>query len=88
MPVDYDYDSEAEWVDEPGEDLDLDDEEEEDLDEGDEVAGLIDDSDAVEHTRFAASTLEPQSTGLCWENRERLGPVATTYKHRLEFIVG
>ncbi|PNH46033.1 hypothetical protein VD0004_g1958 [Verticillium dahliae] len=88
MPVDYDYDSEAEWVDEPGEDLDLDDEEEEDLDEGDEVAGLIDDSDAVEHTRFAASTLEPQSTGLCWENRKRLGPVATTYKHRLEFIVG
>ncbi|KAM0269629.1 hypothetical protein ACHAQH_009708 [Verticillium albo-atrum] len=88
MPVDYDYDSEAEWVDEPGEDLDLDDEEEEDLDEGDEVAGLIDDSDAVEHTRFAAGALEPQSTGLCWENRTRLGAVATTYKHRLEFIVG
>ncbi|KAM0328728.1 hypothetical protein ACHAQA_005141 [Verticillium albo-atrum] len=88
MPVDYDYDSEAEWVDEPGEDIDDDDEEEDDIDDCDEVAGLIDDSDAVEHTRFAASALEPQSTGLCWENRKRLGPVATTYKHRLEFIVG
>lgn len=88
MPVDYDYDSEAEWVDEEGEDLDMADDEEEDLDDGEGVGDLIDDSEAVDLARFAANGLEPESTGLCWEDSQFVGPEAKLRDYQIEFIFG
>ncbi|ROT38956.1 hypothetical protein SODALDRAFT_294115 [Sodiomyces alkalinus F11] len=88
MPVNYDYDSEAEWVDEEGEDLDLDDDDDEDIDDGEGVGDLIDDSEAVDLTRFAANGLEPESTGLCWEDSRFVGPEAKMRGYRMEFIFG
>ncbi|KAL2760381.1 hypothetical protein ACRALDRAFT_2024378 [Sodiomyces alcalophilus JCM 7366] len=87
MPVDYDYDSEAEWVDEEGEDVDLDDDDEEDIDDGEGVGDLIDDSEAVDLTRFAYG-LEPESTGLCWEDSQFVGPEAKMHDYQVEFIFG
>ncbi|OLN97728.1 Chromatin assembly factor 1 subunit rlf2 [Colletotrichum chlorophyti] len=88
MPVDYDHDSEAEWESE-GEDVDIDDEDEEDLDGDDDMDEFLDDSDDAGPARFvSANGLEPESTGLCWENRKRMGPNRTMYEHRMEFILG
>ncbi|KAH6691387.1 chromatin assembly factor 1 subunit A-domain-containing protein [Plectosphaerella plurivora] len=86
LPLNYDYDSEAEWQEEEGEDLDGDDEDEEDLDDGDEVNELIDDSEAVDVMRFGATGLEPVSTGICWEDHKRKVPCVTAQQHRMEFI--
>lgn len=86
LPLNYDYDSEAEWQEEEGEDLDGDDEDEEDLEDGDEVGELIDDSEAVDLMRFGATSLEPLSTGICWEDNKRKTQCPTAHNHRLEFI--
>jgi chromatin assembly factor 1 subunit A len=87
LPLNYEYDSEAEWQEEEGEDLDGDDEDEEDLDDGDDAAELIDDSEAVDMHRFGATGLEPISTGICWENQKRKGGCVTAQHHRMEFIL-
>jgi chromatin assembly factor 1 subunit A len=89
LPLDYGYDSEAEWQDEEGEDVDdLDDEEEEgDLDE--DMTDFLDDSEQVELVRAAFSGgMEVESTGPCWEDRTRKTAEPTLYKYRLEFILG
>ncbi|KAK4239676.1 chromatin assembly factor 1 subunit A-domain-containing protein [Achaetomium macrosporum] len=88
LPLNYDYDSEAEWQEEEGEDVDdLDDEEEEgDMDE--DMADFLDDSEQVELTRVAFSGgMEVESTGPCWEDRTRKTAEPTLYKYRLEFIL-
>ncbi|KAI0011082.1 chromatin assembly factor 1 subunit A-domain-containing protein [Xylariaceae sp. FL0662B] len=89
LPLTYDYDSEAEWVEDDGEDLDeLEDEEEEH--EGDEeMDDFLDDSDDVpapSRPTFLGEN-EPTSTGICFEDRKRLGPSATMYKYKLEFLL-
>ncbi|KAK2035731.1 hypothetical protein LZ31DRAFT_561637 [Colletotrichum somersetense] len=88
LPLNYEHDSEAEWESE-GEDVDMDDEDDEDLDDGDgDMDGFLDDSDDNGPARFvSANGLEPESTGLCWEDRKRMGPNRTVYEHRMEFIL-
>ncbi|PNY25997.1 Chromatin assembly factor 1 subunit rlf2 [Tolypocladium capitatum] len=86
LPLDYDYDSEAEWQDEEGEDVDVDDDDEE-LDDEDDMEGFLDDSeDAGLARRVFANTLEPDSTGICFENHLGLGPNRTVHVHRMEFM--
>lgn len=86
LPLDYDYDSEAEWQEEEeGEDLDVDDDEEE-MDDEDDMDEFLDDSeDAGLSRRIFANTIEPDSTGICFENG---GTVANQviYDHRMEFM--
>ncbi|KAF2998414.1 hypothetical protein E8E14_005293 [Neopestalotiopsis sp. 37M] len=92
--LNYEYDSEAEWEEEEGEDLG-DDELEDDGEEGDEEMGdFLDDAEDVSATRPAFLTdSEPISTGVCYEDRKRLahnvdGEVCSTvYKYRMEFIL-
>ncbi|KAJ8130412.1 hypothetical protein O1611_g3219 [Lasiodiplodia mahajangana] len=89
LPLAYDYDSEAEWVEDDGEDLDDAEEEEEDLDGDEEMDDFVDDSEAVPtiiRPGFEADSM-PVSTGLCYENQKRLGPSTTVYKYRLEFLL-
>ncbi|KAF9874995.1 hypothetical protein CkaCkLH20_07689 [Colletotrichum karsti] len=89
MPaVNYDHDSEAEWESE-GEDVDIDDDDEEDLEgDGEDMDEFLDDSEDTGPARFvSANGLEPESSGLCWEDRKRMGPNRSTYKHRMEFIL-
>ncbi|KAI3322988.1 hypothetical protein HD806DRAFT_497449 [Xylariaceae sp. AK1471] len=89
LPLAYDYDSEAEWVEDDGEDLDDAEDEEEDLDGDEEMDDFVDDSEAVPtiiRPGFEADSL-PVSTGICFENQKRLGPSTTVYKYRLEFLL-
>ncbi|KAF6829695.1 chromatin assembly factor 1 subunit a [Colletotrichum plurivorum] len=87
VPVNYEHDSEAEWESE-GEDVDVDDDDEEDLDDDDEMEDFVDDSEDTGPARFvSANGLEPESTGLCWEDGKRVGPVRTMYEHKMEFIL-
>ncbi|KAI8155140.1 Chromatin assembly factor 1 subunit rlf2 [Colletotrichum sp. SAR 10_70] len=88
VPVNYDHDSEAEWESE-GEDVDIDDDEDEDLDgDGEDMDEFLDDSEDSGPARFvSANGLEPVSTGVCWEDRKRMGPNRTMYEHRMEFIL-
>ncbi|KAJ6438346.1 incA protein domain-containing protein [Purpureocillium lavendulum] len=86
LPLDYDYDSEAEWQDEEGEDVDMDDDDE-DLDDEDDMDGFLDDSeDAGLARRVFANTMEPESTGICFEDHHRLGPNRSVYEHKMEFM--
>ncbi|KAI0866053.1 chromatin assembly factor 1 subunit A-domain-containing protein [Xylaria cubensis] len=89
LPLAYDYDSEAEWVEDDGEDLDDAEDEEEEIDGDEEMDDFVDDSEAMPtiiRPGFEADSL-PVSTGLCFENRKRLGPSSTVYKYRLEFLL-
>ncbi|KAG8407310.1 hypothetical protein J3458_020798 [Metarhizium acridum] len=86
LPLDYDYDSEAEWQEEEGEDIDMDDDEEE-LDDEDDMDGFLDDADdAGLSRRVFGNTMEPECTGVCYENYHRLSPNPTVYEHKMEFI--
>ncbi|TGJ80299.1 hypothetical protein E0Z10_g8470 [Xylaria hypoxylon] len=89
LPLAYEYDSEAEWVEDDGEDLDDAEDEEEDVDGDEEMDDFVDDSDAVPtiiRPGFESGSL-PVSTGLCFENGKRLGPSSTVYKYQLEFLL-
>ncbi|KAI1126044.1 chromatin assembly factor 1 subunit A-domain-containing protein [Nemania abortiva] len=89
LPLAYDYDSEAEWVEDDGEDLDDAEDDEEDVDGDEEMDDFVDDSEAIPtiiRPGFEADSM-PVSTGLCYENQKRLGPCATVYKYRLEFLL-
>lgn len=89
LPLQYDYDSEAEWQEEDGEDVDLVDDDEDDAENDEDMGDFLDDSEDVSLSRpLLVSGLEPESTGICWENRKRLGPSAHMYKFRMEFILG
>ncbi|KAJ9151600.1 Chromatin assembly factor 1 subunit rlf2 [Coniochaeta hoffmannii] len=88
LPLQYDYDSEAEWQEEDGEDVDLMDDEEDDADNDEDMGDFLDDSEDVSLSRpLLVSGLEPESTGICWENRKRLGPLPHMFKFRMEFIL-
>ncbi|KAF2455542.1 chromatin assembly factor 1 subunit A-domain-containing protein [Lineolata rhizophorae] len=75
--VDYDYDSEAEWVetgDEVGHDIDMEDEEEEEDDGDEEMKDFLDDDECFEDVRpthhLITGELVPSCTGLCWEGAD------------------
>ena len=88
LPLDYDYDSEAEWQEEEGEDVDMDDDEEEVEDE-DDMDGFLDDSeDLGPARRIFANAIEPDSTGICFEDSNRRGPDRTAYGCAMEFMHG
>jgi chromatin assembly factor 1 subunit A len=89
LPLNYEYDSEAEWQEEEGEDVDdlEDDEEEVELDE--DMEDFLDDSEDVRPARLAFNgVMEPESTGPCWEDRTRRTAEQKLYKYRMEFILG
>ena len=87
LPLEYDYDSEAEWQDDEGEDLDVDDDES-DVDDEDDMDGFLDDSeDAGLARRVFVNTIEPDSSGICFEDDRRLGPNATVFAHKMEIML-
>jgi chromatin assembly factor 1 subunit A len=90
--TDYDYDSEAEWVeDEDGEDIKSDGEDEEDLDDGEDMDGFLDDEGAetMNSRRLVVQgDLEPVSTGLCWEDGMKRSTNIKMADYRMEIILG
>ncbi|KAF4628648.1 hypothetical protein G7Y89_g9505 [Cudoniella acicularis] len=88
----YDYDSEAEWVeDEDAEDCNSDGEEEEDIEDTDEMDGFLDDEndDTANSRRMVLQgDLEPVSTGLCWEDRRKRNTNVKMMPYRMEIIIG
>lgn len=93
LPLNYDYDSEAEWVqgdeepDDEGEDLD----EEEDDDEDDDksIDEFLDDSEDVVRVRgpYAMGNMEPEISGVCFEDQQRRNPHSEMRKFRMEFLI-
>jgi chromatin assembly factor 1 subunit A len=89
LPLNYEYDSEAEWQEEDGEDVDALDDDEDDVDNDEDMGDFLDDSEDAGPARPAfASSIEPDSTGICWENSKRKTPQSQMYKFRMEFILG
>jgi chromatin assembly factor 1 subunit A len=93
--VNYDYDSEAEWVDEDGEDgedVDSDcNDDEETGDGGEDLEEFLDDADAETLNArkiVMQGDLEPKSSGLCWEDQKRRGPNVKMYRYLMEIITG
>ncbi|KAK3392027.1 chromatin assembly factor 1 subunit A-domain-containing protein [Sordaria brevicollis] len=88
LPLDYDYDSEAEWQDEEGEDVEDLDDEEEDLEMDEDMDDFLDDSEDVGPQRLVFSGgMEPESTGICWENEKRCTAKPELYQCRMEIIL-
>lgn len=95
--VDYDYDSEAEWVapeeeEEDGEDLlsELGDEEEdEDAEDEEEMDEFLDDEDdAVKRRAGALCPLLPFSSGLCWEDDQGRNEKKELQEMKLGILIG
>lgn len=89
----YDYDSEAEWVeDEDAEDLNSEGEEDEDLGEdGEDMEGFLDDeNDETTNSKrlVLQGDLEPISTGLCWEDHRKRNTNVKMMPYRMEIILG
>ncbi|KAF1941180.1 hypothetical protein EJ02DRAFT_512591 [Clathrospora elynae] len=87
--TDYDYDSEAEWEEpEEGEDLDSDGEDDNEDEAEDDLDGFLDDEEDPQVKRRPLSgDLVPVSTGLCWEDEDRVsklndgsGAICTEFK--------
>ncbi|KUI71072.1 Chromatin assembly factor 1 subunit rlf2 [Cytospora mali] len=90
LPLSYDYDSEAEWVDDDGDgdDVSLMDEDDVDEDDGEVLDDFLDDSEDVGRgPRFVTGALEPESSGLCFEDYNRRNPNPQMYKFRMEFMI-
>lgn len=92
LPLNYDYDSEAEWVDngEEGEadDVSLLDEEDVEEEDGEAMDDFLDDSEDVGRgPRMVTGTMEPESSGVCFEDRTRKNPNPQMYKYRMEFMI-
>lgn len=91
----YDYDSEAEWIeDEDAEDLNSEGEEDEEgLDDAEDMDGFLDDeNDELLNSRRMLGgiqgDLEPVSTGLCWEDSRKRSTNVKMMPFRMEFILG
>jgi chromatin assembly factor 1 subunit A len=88
VPLNYEYDSEAEWQEEDGEDVDLDDDEE-DLENEEDMGDFLDDSEDAGFARPAFSSgMEPTVHGPSYENGLRKCAVPNMHKYRMEFILG
>ncbi|KAG4430668.1 hypothetical protein IFR05_013852 [Cadophora sp. M221] len=90
--TDYDYDSEAEWVqdDEDAEDLKSEGDEEEELGDDEDMDDFLDDeNDETTNSRrpVLQGDLEPVSTGLCWEDRKRRNSNVKMIAYRMEVIL-
>lgn len=87
--LNYDYDSEAEWVDDgDGEDVDDLDDEEEELEDDGEMSDFLDDSEDAMPLRPAFSGgMEPESTGVCWEDERRQASRPELDSLRMELIL-
>ncbi|KAK3684994.1 chromatin assembly factor 1 subunit A-domain-containing protein [Podospora appendiculata] len=87
LPLDYDYDSEAEWQEEDGEDVDDLEDEEENSENDEDMDDFLDDSEDAGLSRLVFSGgMVPECTGLCWENSKRYNLPEKMIKYRLEFI--
>jgi chromatin assembly factor 1 subunit A len=89
----YDYDSEAEWVeDEDAEDLNSEGDEDEDMGEdGEDMEGFLDDeNDETANSKrlVLQGDLEPVSTGLCWEDHHKRSTNVKMMPYRMEVIIG
>ncbi|KAI3396439.1 hypothetical protein diail_12159 [Diaporthe ilicicola] len=92
LPLNYDYDSEAEWCndddDGDADDVSLLDEDDVDEEDGEAMDDFLDDSEDVGRgPRMIAGTLEPESSGVCFEDRTRRNPNPQMYKFRMEFMI-
>ncbi|XMA11493.1 hypothetical protein WAI453_004284 [Rhynchosporium graminicola] len=90
--TDYDYDSEAEWVqdDEDAEDLKSEGDEEEEIGDDEDMDDFLDDeNDEMANNRrlVLQGDLEPVSTGLCWEDRKRRNVNVKMIAYRMEVIL-
>jgi chromatin assembly factor 1 subunit A len=90
--TDYDYDSEAEWVeDEDAEDLKSEGDEEEEVDDDEDMDGFLDDeNDETANSRrlVLQGDLQPVSTGLCWEDQKKRNTNVKLIPYRMEIILG
>lgn len=92
LPLNYDYDSEAEWVDDgddgEGDDVSLLDDEDVDEEDGEGMDDFLDDSEDVGRgPRMIAGIMEPESSGVCFEDHTRKNPNPQMYKFRMEFMI-
>ncbi|KAG9244742.1 chromatin assembly factor 1 subunit A-domain-containing protein [Calycina marina] len=86
----YDYDSEAEWVEEEGdEDIDSDGEDDEVDEDGDDMEGFLDDEGDVMNSKrmIIQGDMEPISTGLCWEDQNKRNTNLKMVAYRMEVIL-
>ena len=89
----YDYDSEAEWVeDEDAENLDSEGDDDEDVaEDGEDMEGFLDDENddhANSMRLIVQGDLEPISSGLCWEDYRKRSPKVKMMPYRMEFVLG
>ncbi|PSR90772.1 chromatin assembly factor 1 subunit A-domain-containing protein [Coniella lustricola] len=94
LPLNYDYDSEAEWVqgdeEEDAEGIDdmTDDEEEEEDDKS--MDGFLDDSEDTKRGLgglMPANSMEPESSGICFEDGDNRNPNAELRKFGMEVLI-
>lgn len=90
--TDYNYDSEAEWVeDEDAEDCESNGDEEEEIEDAEEMDDFLDDeNDDLLHARRPVfhGELVPTSTGLCWEDQRPPCANADLMVYKMEVIIG
>ncbi len=90
--VNYDYDSEAEWEDDDGEDVESDCNDDEEIgDGGEDLEEFLDDAEAESlnaRKLVMQGDLEPKFSGLCWEDQKRRGPNVKMYRYLMEIISG
>ncbi|TQS36027.1 hypothetical protein Golomagni_03533 [Golovinomyces magnicellulatus] len=85
----YDYDSEAEWIEDDGEDLGSD-EEEEEFDDDEDIDGFLDDeNDEIPYSRQVDlnGDLVPISTGICWEDDKMHNSNDELSTYKMEFLL-
>jgi chromatin assembly factor 1 subunit A len=90
--VNYDYDSEAEWEDDDGEDVESDCNDDEEVgDGGEDLEEFLDDAEAETlnaRKLVMQGDMEPKCSGLCWEDQKRRGPNVKMYRYLMEIING
>lgn len=92
LPLNYDYDSEAEWVQgEEEEDEAVDDmtDDEEEGDDAQSINSFLDDDDDVGRPtgRLMMGNMEPEISGICFEDHLRVNPNPQLYKFRMELLI-
>jgi chromatin assembly factor 1 subunit A len=87
--VNYDYDSEADWVaDDEGEDLLSEDEDDKDSDGGDSLDGFLDDEDDdVGLKRGGMGVLMATNSGMCWQDANGKNPRPDLDEMRIEILL-
>jgi chromatin assembly factor 1 subunit A len=87
--VDYDCDSEAEWVaDDEGEELLSEDEEDRESEAGESLNGFLDDEDDVALKRGGLGILVAMNSGVCWEDEKGKNPRPDLEEMRIHVLLG